>query len=297
MAGSLSAFKVGMIALASVAVIGAGVFGITQLRQQPDHTEQTVQMPDETPDETPTETETTPVYEPSEEEIDAALNLYFDIISSAPEHFPADSGAAPTGKYRYSITPTSLSDQIQTLLLGQETEDGNYQVRIFQYDFETESMIQPERILDEILTGDAEHAELTRMEGNVILLTQTSQRSGDAEISALALDGEELELESQWSGNADKVPERLASTEIHWTEISFDLSQYTPSQQDSSDGQTSTQEQTSSGGQSQPQQLPEEEGRIVFTGTIDTSRMMKSCSCRGSRTRMPPGQIPTRPCG
>ena len=255
--GGLGSVKLGLIILASVAVIGAGAFGISHLRTQADAVNG------------PSESTSSPEAEPansSETMKDAALACYNEIICNAPDYTYIHSDTIPTGYYRYSICSTSISEQIPMLLLGQEGDNGNYYVRIFQYDPETDSVIQPERIFEEGSDGSGYHAGLSRTTDGVILFTETYGASGDTEISSLTLVGEEIKLESQWSGRFNAIPQSLNRSEINWNEISFHGSEYgrIPPENEA----PTTREEPPV--ESEPSVPPTDGDRIVFTGTSDT---------------------------
>lgn len=258
--GGLGSAKLGLIVLASVAVIGAGAVGIGHLRGQAGSDEKIA--------ETPPVLETIQASQASNEFDDIAVTRYGEIICNAPDYTYTDSDSTPTGYYRYVVFHTSISDQAPTLLLGQELENGTYYVRVFQYEPETDSILQPVRSLEEGSDGGGYHAGLSRGTDGTILLTETYGGSGDTEISSVTLAGEEVQLERLWSGKFDAIPEALTSDPIKWKEISFhgSGSGRIPPEKET----PVTQEETPPPTESEVQSLPPDGDRIVFTGTIDT---------------------------
>ena len=258
--GGLSEVKLGLVLLACVAVICGGTVGISHLRGQAGS--------GSAPGESSSSPQAVQTSQADTAADDIAVERYGEIICNAPDYTYTDSDSAPTGYYRYAVIDTSISDQVPTLLLGQETENGNYYVRIFQYEPETDTVIQPERSLEEGSDGGGYHAGLSRGSQNAILLTETYGGSGDTEISSVTLAGGQVQLESQWSGTFDAVPEGLNREPIPWTEISFhgSGSGRIPPEKES----PVPQKETPPPAASQSQSLPSDGDRIVFTGTIDT---------------------------
>lgn len=264
-AGGLGIVKLGLIGLASVAVIGAGAWGIHHLQEQPAANTTAIEDGAGT-----AENETEPGQDPqASDSYDAAIALYGEIISSAPDYTYTTSDSAPTGHYRYSIFDLQDGDPVPTLLLAQETDSGNWYVRFFQYDPEADSVIQPEESLEEGSSGGGYHAGLAReADGNGVRLTETYGGSGDTEITRITLTDGTLVRETQWSGKFTEVPEALGLIEINWTEVSFHGSGQNETAEIGGNAEIEAEAVPSSGSKSQGNGA--EDGRIVFTGTVGT---------------------------
>lgn len=264
-AGGLGIVKLGLIGLASVAVIGAGAWGIHHLQEQPAANTTAIEDGAGT-----AENETEPGQDPqASDSYDAAIALYGEIISSAPDYTYTTSDSAPTGHYRYSIFDLQDGDPVPTLLLAQETDSGNWYVRFFQYDPEADSVIQPEESLEEGSSGGGYHAGLAwEADGNGVRLTETYGGSGDTEITRITLTDGTLVRETQWSGKFTEVPEALGLIEINWTEVSFHGSGQNETAETGGNAEIEAEAVPSSGSKSQGNGA--EDGRIVFTGTVGT---------------------------
>ena len=264
-ASGLGIVKLGLIGLASVAVIGAGAWGIHHLQEQT--AANTTAMEDESGT---AENETESAQDPqAPDSDDAAIALYGEIISSAPDYTYTTSDSASTGHYRYSIFDLQNGDPVPTLLLAQETDTGNWYVRFFQYDPETDSVFQPEESLEEGSSGGGYHAGLAReADGNGVRLTETYGGSGDTEITRITLADGTLVREPQWSGKFTEVPEELGLTEIKWTEVSFHSSGQ--SETVGGGGKSEIEAEPVSPPDSESRGNSAEDGRIVFTGTVGT---------------------------
>ena len=142
-------------------------------------------------------------------------------------------------------------------------------MRFFQYDPETDSVIQPEESLEEGSSGGGYHAGLAReADGNGVRLTETYGGSGDTEITRITLADKTLVREPQWSGKFTEVPETLGLIEIKWTEVSFHGSGQNETAETSGNAETKAKPISPTGSKSQGSDA--EDGRIVFTGTVDT---------------------------
>lgn len=264
-ASGLGIMKLGLIGLASVAVIGAGAWGIHHLQEQT--AANTTAMEDESGT---AENETESGQDPqAPDSDDAAIALYGEIISSAPDYTYTTSDSASTGHYRYSIFDLQDGDPVPTLLLAQETDTGNWYVRFFQYDPETDSVFQPEESLEEGSSGGGYHAGLAReADGNGVRLTETYGGSGDTEITRITLADGTLVQEPQWSGKFTEVPEALGLIEIKWTEVSFHGSGQSETAETGGNAEIEAKPVSPAGSESQGSDA--EDGRIVFTGTVGT---------------------------
>lgn len=59
----------------------------------------------------------------------------------------------PTGNYRYALVQLEPDDPVPTLLLSQEGDDYSDRVRLFQYNPNSDQVIQPEESLEEYSGG------------------------------------------------------------------------------------------------------------------------------------------------
>lgn len=264
-AGGLGIVKLGLIGLASVAVIGAGAWGIHHLQEQSAANTTAIEDGSGT-----AENETESGQDPqAPDSYDAAIALYGEIISSAPDYTYTTADSVPTGHYRYSIFDLQNGDPVPTLLLAQETDTGNWYVRFFQFDPETDSVIQPEESLEEGSSGGGYHAGLAReADGNGIRLTETYGGSDDTEITRITLADGTLVREPQWSGKFTEVSEALGLIEINWTEVSFHGSGQDETAETGGNAKIEAESVSPVGSESQESSA--EDGRIVFTGTVDT---------------------------
>ena len=264
-AGGLGIVKLGLIGLASVAVIGAGAWGIHHLQEQSAANTTAIEDGSGT-----AENETESGQDPqAPDSYDAAIALYGEIISSAPDYTYTTADSVPTGHYRYSIFDLQDGDPVPTLLLAQETDTGNWYVRFFQYAPETDSVIQPEESLEEGSSGGGYHAGLAReADGNGVRLTETYGGSGDTEITRITLADGTLVREPQWSGKFTEGSEALGLIEINWTEVSFHGSGQDETAETGGNAKIEAESVSPVGSESQESSA--EDGRIVFTGTVDT---------------------------
>ena len=264
-AGGLGIVKLGLIGLASAAVIGAGAWGIHHLQERPAANTTATEVGAGTAQ---SEIESSHVPQAPDSD-DAAIALYGEIISSAPDYTYTTSDSASTGHYRYSIFDLQDGDPVPTLLLAQETDTGNWYVRFFQYDPETDSVFQPEESLEEGSSGGGYHAGLAReADGNGVRLTETYGGSGDTEITRITLADGTLVQEPQWSGKFTEVPEALGLIEIKWTEVSFHGSGQSETAETGGNAEIEAKPVSPAGSESQGSDA--EDGRIVFTGTVGT---------------------------
>lgn len=229
--GGLGATKIALIVLASAAVIGAGTFAISQLRQENSETTppKTVQDVPEEKESTPPAEESTPPAEETEEvdPVEKALEQYRNIINQADTYQYDSSGSTtPTGKYRYALVQMHPDDSVPTLLLSQETTDNLYFIRVFQYDPSSDITYQPEESLMEgVAQAGGYRGGLGMMaDGNGLCITDISSGTGSMTISRATLDGETLHTSVEWEGSfTDPTPENLDLQEIEWHDIT-DLS-------------------------------------------------------------------------
>lgn len=264
-AGGLGAVKLGLIAVAAVAVIGAGVYGASRLSQPAAGTGESSNPSVSTPDgSAPVQTEE----DPADQALEQALEQYRLIVSQADSYSYSPYPVTPTGHYRYALVQLETDDPVPTLLLSQEGDDFSNRVRLFQYDPDTDLVIQPEEALEEYGGGGGYASGLSLQgDGMGLRLTEISGGTGSTDITRVTLRDSSLVREKQWAGRMDAVPQELSFTDIPWHDITDTaaLDSWTP--------ETGTPQQggsSSSAGSGTESELPTDGDRIVFTGTIDT---------------------------
>lgn len=261
-AGGLGAVKLGLIAVAAVAVIGAGVYGVSRLSQPAAGTGESSNP--SVSGSVPLQTEEE---DPADQALEQALEQYRLIVSQAGYSY-SPYPVTPTGHYRYALVQLETDDPVPTLLLSQEGDDFSNRVRLFQYDPDTDLVIQPEEALEEYGGGGGYASGLSLQgDGMGLRLTEISGGTGSTDITRVTLRDSSLVREKQWSGRMDTVPQELSFTDIPWHDITDTaaLDSWTP--------ETGTPQQggsSSSAGSGTESGLPTDGDRIVFTGTIDT---------------------------
>lgn len=262
-AGGLGAVKLGLIAVAAVAVIGAGVYGVSRLSQPAAGTGESSNpfvsgsVPLQTEEE-----------DPADQALEQALEQYRLIVSQADSYSYSPYPVTPTGHYRYALVQLETDDPVPTLLLSQEGDDFSNRVRLFQYDPDTDLVIQPEEALEEYSGGGGYASGLSLQgDGMGLRLTEISGGTGSTDITRVTLRDSSLVREKQWSGRMDTVPQELSFTDIPWHDITDTaaLDSWTPETGIPQQGGSS-----SSAGSGTESGLPTDGDRIVFTGTIDT---------------------------
>ena len=270
-AGGLGIVKVVLIALLSTAVVGASTFGVAKLLDRGnqelvedtlDEDEEESDISEESSKEESSEeesSETVREVSPNEE----ALEQYKLIISQASTYnFDLPETLSATGNYRYALVQLQPNDPVQTLLLSQETEYYIYYVRVFQYDPNTKTVLQPSESIQE------KKSVLTMMnDGNGLCMHSPPSGAGEISISRITLEGDKLRDEIVYNGHFDdEIPDEFKATEIEWYSTG-DLSVI-----DSMLNKNETQPQVPATN-IQPlttQAAPLTDGnRIVFTGTIN----------------------------
>ena len=274
-AGSLGVVKVVLIAFLSVSVIGTSTFAVAKLL---DRGKQELVEDTSDDEEESTLSEESGEGESSEEETgeeessetvrevspnEEALEQYKLIISQASNYnFDKPETLSATGNYRYALVQLQPNDPVQTLLLSQETEYYIYYVRVFQYDPNTKTVLQPSESIQE------KKSVLTMMnDGNGLCMHSPPSGAGEISISRITLEGDKLRDEIVYNGHFDdEIPDEFKATEIEWYSTG-DLSVI-----DSRLNKNETQLQPPAT-QLQPpttQAAPLRDGnRIVFTGTIN----------------------------
>lgn len=265
-AGGLGAAKLGLIAVAAVAVIGAGVYSVSRLSQPAagpgENSNASVSISDGS---APVQTEK----DPTDQAVEQALEQYRLIVSQADSYSYSPYPVTPTGNYRYALVQLETDDPGPTLLLSQEGDDYSDRVRLFQYDPNSDQVIQPEESLEEY-SGGGGYASGLSLQGDGIglRLTEISGGTGSTDITRITLSNGSLVREKQWSGRMDAIPKELSFTDIPWHDIADTaaLDSWTPENGTTQPGDSSD----SSSGSGAESELPTDGDRIVFTGTIDT---------------------------
>ena len=272
-AGGLSALKIGLIVLVSVAVVGFGALGVTRIASR--FTEsQEVPTIESVIDSGGSETTATIDQEESEETkepeesdpINEALEQYRIITGQADsydygEHDEINQPWFEFVGYRYALVQMQPDDPVPTLLLewgemDTETSVPLYAARIFQYDPDTKTVRQPaESIPDGGIRGGLSMAG----DGYGIFSMSWSGGTGEGFVDRYTLDGDSLNRDDYWTGNIFEMPESITFIEIEWHEIESlsALDSWTapePSESEPSDSDT----------------LPTDGDRIVLTGTVRT---------------------------
>ena len=156
-----------------------------------------------------------------------------------------------------------------TLLLAQETDTGNWYVRFFQYDPETDSVFQPEESLEE---APAEAGIMPVWPGRQMETAFALQRpTAEAVIPrspALPLRTGHWFRNPSGPGKFTEVPEALGLIEIKWTEVSFHGSGQSETAETGGNAEIEAKPVSPAGSESQGSDA--EDGRIVFTGTVGT---------------------------
>lgn len=265
-ASGLGAAKLGLIAVAAVAVIGAGVYGVSRLSQPAagpgENSNSSVSVSDGS---APVQTEE----DPADQALEQALEQYRLIVSQADSYSYSPYPVTPTGSYRYALVQLETDDPVPTLLLSQEGDDYSDRVRLFQYDPDTDQVIQPEESLEEYSGGGGYASGLSLQgDGMGLRLTEISGGTGSTDITRITLSNGSLVREKQWSGRMDAIPQELSFIDIPWHDIADTaaLDSWTPENGTTQpDGSSDSSADNGTEGE-----LPTDGDRIVFTGTIDT---------------------------
>lgn len=265
-AGGLGAAKLGLIAVAAVAVIGAGVYGVSRLSQPTagpgENSNSSVSVSDGS---APVQTEE----DPADQALEQALEQYRLIVSQADSYSYSPYPVTPTGSYRYALVQLETDDPVPTLLLSQEGDDYSNRVRLFQYDPNSNQVIQPEESLEEYSGGGGYASGLSLQgDGKGLGLSEIAGGTGSTVMTRITLQNGALVREKQWSGRMDAIPQELSFIDIPWHDIADTaaLDSWTPENGTTQpDGSSDSSADNGTEGE-----LPTDGDRIVFTGTIDT---------------------------
>lgn len=196
--------------------------------------------------------------------VDRAIEQYRAILAQAETYHYGD--ATPTGRYQYALVQLEADDPVPTLLLSQEEDNYSNRIRLFQYDPDTDQMIQPEEALEEYSGGGGYASGLSLQgDGTGLRLTEIAGGTGSTDITRITLQNGALTWEKQWSGRMDAVPPELSFADIPWHDLADTsaLDSWTPES-----GTPQTDGPSAESGAENT--LPTDGDRIVFTGTIGT---------------------------
>ncbi|MCM1057661.1 MAG: hypothetical protein NC517_08640, partial [Firmicutes bacterium] len=282
--GGLGMLKIGLIALAAVAVVSLGAYGATRIAsdvaesQEPPTTEDSIdrkeseipekseiQSESEAPGESEAVEETEAPDEPAP--IDEALEQYRIIVGQADsyeygEYAEANWSWLEFVGYRYALVQMQPEDQVPTLLLGREIKDTeqsitNVYIRVFKYEPDTGAMHQPpEVVTDGYIRGGLSMAG----DGYGMFDLYWYGGTGEGSVQRITLDEDSLNRETWWSGQIFEMPDSITFVEIEWHEIE-DLSALDRWTAPEPGGAASSEP-------SDNDTLPVDGDRIVLTGTV-----------------------------
>ena len=272
--GKLGAAKIAIIVLSAVVVVEVGALGVMLARpseetpaatDEPIYTQEVQETPQVTPEEpepTPEEPEPTPEEEPVDEAalaVGEALEQYRIIIGQANSYDYQSSGNH-TG-YKYALVQMYPDDPVPTLLLEVDTAEYISYARVFRYDPDTKTVIQPSDIMMEGVAqiGGYRGGISLAGDGNGLLNTEMYSGTGETVVNRVTLEGNSLAFSSVWEGRIDFMPETLVFIEIEWHEIG-DLSAL--------DNWTNANHDEPEPSASDSGALPTDGNRTVLTGTV-----------------------------
>ena len=284
----LGAVKLGVIALAAAAGVGLGAYGFSHLARgevpQPASTAGVSSIVQDTA------AGSAPlVTEAAKDPVEQALEAYKTILSQADSYTYTQDSVTPTGRYQYALVQLEPEDPVPTLLLSQETEEYLWFIRVFQYDPESGTVLEPPESLTE---GVAEiggyRGGLGQMaDGRGLRTISVSGGTGVTVIDRITLEGEHLVTITAWGGSfVNTIPEEFSFVEIQWHDGSdtAPLDRW-PDSDGTSSGENGTETSSSQAAASQPgaaaPSLPEDGDRIVFTGTVDSYSYQEVVALQG----------------
>ena len=309
--------------MAATAVIGGGTWGITRLtkRAEPAEIPPTPVVTPEKPDaqevfpvSLPPEASELPVLEEFIEEktaadpLDEAMAQYRMILSNAASY---DFGeyASPNGEYLYALEYMEADEHVPTLLLRQCGNDSIDHIRIFYYDSEADSVLEPEGVITAgVAASGGYRGELDRMaDGHGLRITEIGGMRGDIYVSRALRTGTELTVSEEWSGYLyEEDPSRPEGQEIIWYALSdpsgFDRTEAITENtvndaaaqeeaaaqaEDAAQAETADEPETAEQSDTADSELTawiegeKAAGRVVLTGNIDTFRYDKVVELQG----------------
>lgn len=269
----LGAVKLGVIALAAAAGVGLGAYGFSHLARG--EVPQPASMAGVSSIVQDTAAGSAPlVTEAAKDPVEQALEAYKTILSQADSYTYTQDSVTPTGRYQYALVQLEPEDPVPTLLLSQETEEYLWFIRVFQYDPESGTVLEPPESLTE---GVAEiggyRGGLGQMaDGRGLRTISVSGGTGVTVIDRITLEGEHLVTITAWGGSfANTIPEEFSFVEIQWHDGSdtAPLDRW-PDSDGTSGGENGTETSSSQAAASQPgaaaPSLPEDGDRIVLQG-------------------------------
>ena len=284
----LGAVKLGVIALAAAAGVGLGAYGFSHLARG--EVPQPASMAGVSSIVQDTAAGSAPlVTEAAKDPVEQALEAYKTILSQADSYTYTQDSVTPTGRYQYALVQLEPEDPVPTLLLSQETEEYLWLIRVFQYDPESGTVLEPPESLTE---GVAEiggyRGGLGQMaDGRGLRTISVSGGTGVTVIDRITLEGEHLVTITAWGGSfANTIPEEFSFVEIQWHDGSdtAPLDRW-PDSDGTSSGENGTETSSSQAAASQPDaaapSLPEDGDRIVFTGTVDSYSYQEVVALQG----------------
>lgn len=284
----LGAVKLGVIALAAAAGVGLGAYGFSHLARG--EVPQPASMAGVSSIVQDTAAGSAPlVTEAAKDPVEQALEAYKTILSQADSYTYTQDSVTPTGRYQYALVQLEPEDPVPTLLLSQETEEYLWFIRVFQYDPESGTVLEPPESLTE---GVAEiggyRGGLGQMaDGRGLRTISVSGGTGATVIDRITLEGEHLVTITAWGGSfANTIPEEFSFVEIQWHDGSdtAPLDRW-PDSDGTSSGENGTETSSSQAAASQPDaaapSLPEDGDRIVFTGTVDSYSYQEVVALQG----------------
>lgn len=284
----LGAVKLGVIALAAAAGVGLGAYGFSHLARG--EVPQPASMAGVSSIVQDTAAGSAPlVTEAAKDPVEQALEAYKTILSQADSYTYTQDSVTPTGRYQYALVQLEPEDPVPTLLLSQETEEYLWFIRVFQYDPESGTVLEPPESLTE---GVAEiggyRGGLGQMaDGRGLRTISVSGGTGVTVIDRITLEGEHLVTITAWGGSfANTIPEEFSFVEIQWHDGSdtAPLDRW-PDSDGTSSGENGTETSSSQAAASQPgaaaPSLPEDGDRIVFTGTVDSYSYQEVVALQG----------------
>ena len=284
----LGAVKLGVIALAAAAGVGLGAYGFSHLARG--EVPQPASMAGVSSIVQDTAAGSAPlVTEAAKDLVEQALEAYKTILSQADSYTYTQDSVTPTGRYQYALVQLEPEDLVPTLLLSQETEEYLWFIRVFQYDPESRTVLEPPESLTE---GVAEiggyRGGLGQMaDGRGLRTISVSGGTGATVIDRITLEGEHLVTITAWGGSfANTIPEEFSFVEIQWHDGSdtAPLDRW-PDSDGTSSGENGTETSSSQAAASQPgaaaPSLPEDGDRIVFTGTVDSYSYQEVVNLQG----------------
>ena len=231
-AGGLGTLKIGLIILATVAAVGLGAFGATQIvsyfaeSQEESIIENVIDEEESEQSEASEESATSEDSDASEEieapeesdPIDEALEQYRIIISQADSYEYNDETYnqwIQSFSYQYALVQAQPDDPVPTLLLAKVEEGFGAFIRFFQYDPDTKDICQPTETIEWGARTSFGMAE----DGEGILYGYWFG-TGEGTYERITLDGDSLNKETCWTGQVyDEDSGHPSSIAFDWHSI------------------------------------------------------------------------------